>query len=343
MGEVSIGVAVRLGWFLVMAMVEVCGAFRGLGISGSSVQEQVEWEPGRQREALSVEASTDQESFSALPAGDADGAEVIFPFLCMRIAGLQLAGFVWTAYNSKLNFVSLTENPLVGPAAEVLRDSGSTCATCMDGMSGQHSYWRLLTSSILHGGLLHLVLNVCGMFIVGATLERRYGLRRLFPIALISSVMGNLASAVFVPCHYSVGASTVHFGLLGAAMVVRWQVPEDHRLPLANSSFFVAGWNAMLAMMPLVDVFGIAASLVVGVLLGYVILSPPPPPHTRYYFDVASRLVFFTIGVAFIGGLVVLHFQADGLHAECWCETCAALSCMPYGFWECPMTVVLDH
>jgi rhomboid protease GluP len=78
--------------------------------------------------------------------------------------------------------------------------------------------WRLGTSVLLHGDLLHLGVNAYALYVLGTVLERLYGRRRFLLVFFVSGLGGALASYGFT-AQNSVGASGAIFGLLGAAVV----------------------------------------------------------------------------------------------------------------------------
>lgn len=80
---------------------------------------------------------------------------------------------------------------------------------------GQH--WRLLTYMLLHGGLIHLGMNMWALWSLGRHAELIYGSRRMVYIYIFAGVAGGIASTVFRPFPVpSVGASGAVLGLMGA-------------------------------------------------------------------------------------------------------------------------------
>ena len=77
-------------------------------------------------------------------------------------------------------------------------------------------YWRLLSSTFLHIGLMHLAFNSIGLLIYGLLLERAFGRLRFALIYLASGLAGATVSFVANPTAISAGASGAIFGLLGA-------------------------------------------------------------------------------------------------------------------------------
>ena len=76
-------------------------------------------------------------------------------------------------------------------------------------------YYRLLTSSFLHIGLLHLIFNMYALYIIGPQIESFYGKTKYLIIYLFSAIMGSLFSCLFTKS-ISAGASGAIFGLFGA-------------------------------------------------------------------------------------------------------------------------------
>lgn len=82
-------------------------------------------------------------------------------------------------------------------------------------------YGRLLTASLLHGDLLHLLFNLWALYLIGPTLERIIGGRWLFVLFTLSALSGSLASILSnEPNIVSVGASGAICGIMAAAYVM---------------------------------------------------------------------------------------------------------------------------
>jgi membrane associated rhomboid family serine protease len=77
-------------------------------------------------------------------------------------------------------------------------------------------WWRLVTAAFLHTGLLHVGLNMAGLFVFGPPLERTLGRLRFSGLYLASLLAGSLGALALSPNSLTVGASGAIFGLLGA-------------------------------------------------------------------------------------------------------------------------------
>ncbi|MGI6004886.1 MAG: rhomboid family intramembrane serine protease [Christensenellales bacterium] len=89
-------------------------------------------------------------------------------------------------------------------------------------------YWRLLTPVLLHGGFLHIVLNMVSLYNIGPTVEALYGRARLLVIYLMAGVSGTALSYAFSP-YLSVGASGAIFGLIGALLAFGRHYPREFK------------------------------------------------------------------------------------------------------------------
>jgi len=78
--------------------------------------------------------------------------------------------------------------------------------------------WQLLTYAFLHGNLLHLLLNMLGLFFLGPELERHLGARTFLVMFLFCTILGGLGWLVLTWPYEGicVGASGGIFGLIGA-------------------------------------------------------------------------------------------------------------------------------
>lgn len=86
-------------------------------------------------------------------------------------------------------------------------------------ISPVHEYWRLITSGFLHGGAIHLLLNMVFLWFVGRSLEPAIGTARFVVAYLAALLCGSLGVVLLEPNTFAVGASGALYGLLGTLMV----------------------------------------------------------------------------------------------------------------------------
>ena len=131
-----------------------------------------------------------------------------------------------------------------------------------------HQYWRLLTPMLLHGGVLHIGLNMWGLYVLGPNLERLLGPWRFALLYLLSAYAGNALSTAFSQAP-SLGASTAIFGLLGAYLVV-FYTNQDYLGNVARSAtqqaLFWIAINLVWSLQGGIDLWGHLGGLLGGML-----------------------------------------------------------------------------
>jgi membrane associated rhomboid family serine protease len=80
-------------------------------------------------------------------------------------------------------------------------------------------WWRLLTSTFLHGNLVHVGLNMLVLWIIGPAIEDYFGHARYALLYLVSGLAGS-AGALLWSDAPTVGASGAIWGVMGAALIL---------------------------------------------------------------------------------------------------------------------------
>jgi len=171
---------------------------------------------------------------------------------------------------------ALSNNPSIGVSAETLVRLG---AKHTGRIIWRSEWWRLLTASWLHGGLVHLLLNVTLIWQLGSPLERAYGSRAIALTYLLSGLCGVAASALLLPAVVSVGASASCFGLVGAfwGELCTNYVAAHGSLEGARIGTLAAftATSLVTGVSPVVDNFMHGVGFVTGLLLALVIQPRP--------------------------------------------------------------------
>lgn len=119
----------------------------------------------------------------------------------------------------------------------------------LSGMTLNGEPWRLLTSTFLHGGLIHLLLNMYALIQVGGILETHFGKHRYAIVYLATGIFASIASAAFSENVVSVGASGAIFGLYGLLLSLlitkSLQMNAEERKALLSSTLFFVGYNVV--------------------------------------------------------------------------------------------------
>jgi len=157
----------------------------------------------------------------------------------------------------RITYVLIALNVLVWLVTLVL--GGSVLQTPLDtlfNLGGNAAYevqhgewWRLLSAIFLHAGVVHLVINMIGLYSVGVAVERIYGPVAYVLIYLGAGLLGSALSLSFSAQHaIGVGASGAVFGVAGAWLVAvsryRSEMPEalSKRLLMQLASFILTHW-----------------------------------------------------------------------------------------------------
>lgn len=81
-------------------------------------------------------------------------------------------------------------------------------------------WWRIISGAFLHGGLLHVALNMFALFQVGTFLEMLVGAPRMLAVYFISMIGSGIAVVLFNHNDVTVGASGAIFGIFGALVAI---------------------------------------------------------------------------------------------------------------------------
>ena len=127
------------------------------------------------------------------------------------IVGVNVLVWVWTLMQGA---------SVVNAPADKLFYWGGNAASAIQ----QGEWWRLCSAMFLHSGLMHVLMNMIGLYTAGVVVERIYGSRLFLIIYFASGLLGNaLALNYSAQNAVSVGASGAVFGVAGALLVAVFQ------------------------------------------------------------------------------------------------------------------------
>jgi membrane associated rhomboid family serine protease len=180
-----------------------------------------------------------------------DDARDTVPTRGLPDAGRPLATWTVLGINTVMLFVAALLSGsgfgLLDPSTRALCRLGALNAAAI-AESGQ--WWRLLTSMVLHAGLLHWAFNSWALWVFGPTLERMLGRLRFVALYLGAGLAGAGASFAFNQTALGVGASGAIFGLLGALIAYFFRrrraggsVPLQSLLLVLLLNLFIASRN----------------------------------------------------------------------------------------------------
>jgi membrane associated rhomboid family serine protease len=159
----------------------------------------------------------------------------------------------------------LDTNPMIGPSAETLIQMGAKDSYLI---VLENQAWRLISSAVLHAGLVHYFVNCLALWFVGTAIETTHGIVAAAVLFIIPAVGGTILSAIFLPEYITVGASGGIFGLIGACLsdiIMNWKhlfsdfVTEDGKrgrhVLVVVCLFFDIALNCLIGLTPFVDNF----------------------------------------------------------------------------------------
>ncbi|MCB9569564.1 MAG: rhomboid family intramembrane serine protease [Myxococcales bacterium] len=147
--------------------------------------------------------------------------------------------------------------------------------------------WRLFTSTLLHGGLLHLALNLIALRFFGRFVEPLFGRPAMAVIYVASGVLAALAVARLADpevMQILVGASGSIMGLGGATLAAALRRPALRRSRRGRAQ--IRGLVVLFALQMVFDFLAETVSstahiagLLIGFLLGLILAPPADQAH----------------------------------------------------------------
>lgn len=169
-------------------------------------------------------------------------------------------------------------------------------------------WWRLVTCMFLHGGLIHIAVNMWSLWALGPFVEVLFGSAAMLAIYMLSGIGGSIASCLWHPFGNSVGASGAIFGLFGAIIAFFL----THRRSMPPAVF----WNSMMRFaillaingylgfrMPNIDNAGHVGGLAFGILCGFAAWRPRGTPAT---LDGKRALRLLLVAIVLVGLVFVI-------------------------------------
>ena len=219
--------------------------------------------------------------------------------------GINVAVFLGMA----LAGVSITE-----PTSQQLVDWGANWGPLTAG----GEWWRLLTCTFLHIGIIHIAFNMWCLWDLGALCESLYGHWTFAAVYLISGVGGSLASVTMHPNGVSAGASGAIFGLAGALIASfylgEFSLPCTVVTGTLRSVVMFVGYNLIFgAMSGVTDNYAHLGGLVTGLICGALIarLAPDGGNLVR-----RGAVVLAVLVVVFGGTAWLRHSRSPVIHVQ---------------------------
>ncbi|AGA26999.1 putative membrane protein [Singulisphaera acidiphila DSM 18658] len=137
--------------------------------------------------------------------------------------------------------------------------------------------WRVVTCTFVHYNLLHLGMNLYGLYQLGSLVESWYGSGQFLAVYLVIGGGGNIVSALLrhargmEPRMHSGGGSTVVLGLVALCAVMGWRSRSRIGDHLRSQMVGILVFTAILGQLhPMIDNWGHAGGALVGAVVGFL-------------------------------------------------------------------------
>jgi rhomboid protease GluP len=200
------------------------------------------------------------------------------------------------------------------PSAEMLLQWGGNAAS--EVQRGQ--WWRIISATFLHSGLMHLAINMLGLWSIGKTVERIYGHRSYLMIYIGSAITGSALSLHFsAQKAVSVGASGAVFGIAGALLVAVYKHRQTLPKIFGKQNLTGMGFFVFYSLLQGFTHAGIdngahVGGLLAGCLMAYIL---PERFDMQHYVVAISRRSAVAL-VAAIGLSTSIALSATPAHVD---------------------------
>ena len=184
------------------------------------------------------------------------------PWITMGIIAINVIMYLVTAYLS----YSYAQGSIFNSDTNVLILLGAK----VNNLIAQGQYFRLITCMFLHGGIVHVGVNMYSLYAIGPMVEKVYGKTKYIAIYFVSGVCASIFSYVF-STSVSIGASGAIFGLLGAVLVYAIKSKGKTGNEFIRSILSVIFINIFIgATLPNIDNFAHVGGLLGGMIIAYL-------------------------------------------------------------------------
>ena len=165
------------------------------------------------------------------------------------------------------------------------------------------NYIGIIGGTLIHGNLLHFLMNLFALYYLGIHLSRFYNFSRFILIYVLSTIAGVLGSLAFAEAN-SIGSSGSIFGLLGALMIALWNVRPKTEISdywnfqfnyLLRSLYICLILSLLIPIIvPRIDVWGHLGGFLGGLFISLQLSK------TNWRFKVGSWIILIFISVPWL-------------------------------------------
>jgi membrane associated rhomboid family serine protease len=142
-----------------------------------------------------------------------------------------------------------------------------------------HEWWRIVTAAFLHGGLLHIAVNMISLWSLGRFIEMIAGSTRTLVIYVVAMIASGLGVVYLSAPEYlavpTLGASGAIFGLFGALFAIGLKLGRPG-MDLIRANIWILLINLFITFaVPGISWQAHVSGLLAGFILTLVIYTPP--------------------------------------------------------------------
>ncbi|HEY1883673.1 MAG TPA: rhomboid family intramembrane serine protease [Candidatus Cybelea sp.] len=185
------------------------------------------------------------------------------------LIALNVIGFLWELYVGGPGVLGGFTTPR---SQNVLLEGALFPAAVLQ--DGQ--WWRIFTGAFLHGGLLHIGVNMLSLWSVGRFIEFALGPWRMLLVYFVSLVASGLGVVYLsAPATPTLGASGAIFGIFGALFAVGFKLGKPG-MDLVRANVGILVINLIITFtVPVISWPAHVAGLLAGFITTYAIYVPP--------------------------------------------------------------------
>ncbi|KAI9484654.1 rhomboid family-domain-containing protein [Zychaea mexicana] len=213
-------------------------------------------------------------------------------------------------------------------------DIQDVCGMASFGDGDPNQWYRVITATFVHSGILHYFCNMLVHLGLGRRVERRLNPLRYGLVWLISGIFGFVASTTFSPVSSaSMGCSGSLFGIAALLLIDlmrSWRLIADPGWQLTKLITLMA-LALVYGYLPGPDNFAHIGGFISGLLVGLVVMPATKPNYSkaRIIFKWIMRVVIVVLlGVA---SFLLLNTFYKGEKPEVLFSWCKYLACLPIG------------
>jgi rhomboid protease GluP len=204
--------------------------------------------------------------------------------------------------------ITLTWNPFstLSPSMDALTFLG---ASGRMPIARFDAWWSLLTANWLHGGLLHITLNILALYTVTPMVMAEFGIYRMFSIYTLTGISGFILSYIG-NVYLTIGASSGLCGLIGALLFFGKSRGGEWGIAVYKQTI---GWIVSLVLVgfliPNINNWSHAGGLFSGILFGWIMGYNEKRKENFFDRALAFSLLAITLwflGIPIINGLSLI-------------------------------------